>query len=199
MESADGVVLRGWHLLPPGHIATLSAKLPSDSIERDHFFDSHLQNASVVVISFHGNAGNRGLPRRVSLLRRLSSQLGAHILTFDYRGFGDSGGWPSEEGTALDALAMWRWLQDRVSAGAGGAGGTRTTRIFLYGHSLGTAIATELAAAVSVPARGSSLQDAVGTIDGLILDSPFSSVADALKDFPYAAPLRLLPRALSAM
>jgi pimeloyl-ACP methyl ester carboxylesterase len=53
---------------------------------------------------------------------------GYHVFALDYRGYGDSGGWPSEEGTASDVIALYNVLvKHKPSA-----------KIYFYGHSLGT-------------------------------------------------------------
>jgi abhydrolase domain-containing protein 12 len=59
-----------------------------------------------------------------------------NVIAFDYRGFGDSTGYPTEEGLYTDARAMWDWTLEH------GAHANRTT---LMGHSLGTGVATHLA------------------------------------------------------
>lgn len=42
----------------------------------------------------------RGQWNRVELVKTLSATLGCHVIAVDYRGFADSTGWPSEEGTS---------------------------------------------------------------------------------------------------
>ena len=199
--TADGVKLRGWHFLPPGATAAQSAEI-SDPAAREDFFDYHLCAAARVVIYFHGNAGNRALTRRIDIVRRLSSHLGAHVISFDYRGFGDSGGWPSERGTKEDASAVWLWLQTRMDTCRDSPLSPPPPKVFLYGHSLGSAIATELAAQLSHTYR-SDREGEGGSpalrVHGLVLDAPFSSVQDAIEDFPYAAPIRLFPFAAAIM
>jgi len=84
-------------------------------------------------------------------------QLGYHVLMVDYRGFGRSrgGGKPSEPKLYEDAEAAWNYLtQER---------GIEPQHIFIYGHSLGGAIAVELA---------THHPDAAG----LVTESAFTSV-----------------------
>ncbi len=47
----------------------------------------------------------------------------------DYRGYGDSTGWPSEEGTASDVVALYDVIIKHKP----------NAKIYFYGHSLGTA------------------------------------------------------------
>ncbi len=70
-------------------------------------------------------------------LRVLHDRLGVSVFIFDYRGYGQSEGTPSERGLYRDAEAALRW----VSAQPGLAG----KRLVYFGHSLGTAVAIELA------------------------------------------------------
>ena len=59
------------------------------------------------VLLFHGNAGN--ISHRIDYAKMFYA-LGYNTLLVDYRGFGESTGEPSEQGTYRDALASWQWL-----------------------------------------------------------------------------------------
>jgi fermentation-respiration switch protein FrsA (DUF1100 family) len=104
-------------------------------------------------IVFNGNAGHRG--HRADLAAALARD-GVAVLLMDYRGFGGNGGAPSEEGLAIDARAARAYLLSREDADA--------SRILYFGESLGTAVATRLAAE-HAPAA-------------LILRSPFVSMSE---------------------
>ena len=117
----------------------------------------------------NGNAGNRAY--RAELARAFRPH-GVAVLLFDYRGFGDSDGSPSERGLALDARAARRYLLSRPDVDA--------ARLVYFGESLGAAVAVELAAEHSPAA--------------LVLRSPFTSMAD-VGSYHYAIlPVRLLLR-----
>ena len=111
----------------------------------------------------HGNAGNLSefdRPVHYAGLRRL----GLSLLAFDYRGYGESGGSPSEQGLYRDAQAAYRYLRE-----------TRRVppeRIVVFGHSLGSAVAVDLVSRVSAA--------------GLILDGAPTSVIDLGQElYPY--------------
>ena len=90
-------------------------------------------------------------------------ELGFSVLAIDYRGFGKSGGeLPSEASAYEDARAAWQWL------GARQPGQAR----YLFGHSLGGAIAIHLA---------SEVDDAAG----LIIESSFTSLSDVVASFSF--------------
>jgi pimeloyl-ACP methyl ester carboxylesterase len=91
----------------------------------------------------------------------------------DYRGYGESdGAFPSEKTVYEDAEDAWDYLRGR---------GVDPANIFIYGHSLGAAIAIELA--LHHPEAG-----------GLIVESAFTSIPDMAKLRPQYAllPTRLL-------
>jgi fermentation-respiration switch protein FrsA (DUF1100 family) len=122
-----------------------------------------------VVLFFHGNAGN--ISHRLDTLKILNG-LGLSTLIIDYRGFGQSTGEISEQGTYLDAEAAWKYLIGTKNVPAG--------RIIVFGRSLGAAIAAYIAS-VNNPA-------------GLVVESAFTSVPDmAAKLYPLF-PVKLLSR-----
>jgi pimeloyl-ACP methyl ester carboxylesterase len=112
-------------------------------------------SASPVLVYLHGNDGNvaRELPRLEALHRQALP-----ILAMDYRGYGRSSGpFPSEAQVYEDAVAAWDWLVE--------VRGIPPRRIVVWGHSLGAAVAAELALR-----RGPAC--------GVVLEAPFTSVAD---------------------
>lgn len=119
LVTADGLLLDGWHF--------------------------ELPDATATVIVFPGNAGNRS--GRVSLARELTAR-GLSVLLFDYRGYGDNPGKPTEEGLTFDARAALDLIDGPV---------------VYFGESLGAAVAAELAT-FRAP-------------KGMVLRSPFTSLA----------------------
>ena len=121
------------------------------------------------VIVFNGNAGNRAY--RAPLAAALRAQ-GHAVLLFDYRGYGDNAGTPAENGLIADARAARAYLTSRADV--------NPARIVYLGESLGTAVATRLAAE-HPPAA-------------LILRSPFASMAEVGRFHYPLLPVRLLLR-----
>lgn len=112
------------------------------------------------VLYLHGTRWNlTAQVRRISQLR----ELGFSVLAIDYRGFGESpGDLPSERTVYQDAQAAWeRLVQLQPNA----------ERRFIYGHSLGGAIAVDLAEHL---AEGDEPKAA-----GLIVESTFTDLAAA--------------------
>jgi fermentation-respiration switch protein FrsA (DUF1100 family) len=123
------------------------------------------------LLIFHGNAGNiasDGRPEHYHGLRAL----GLNLVTFDYRGYGESEGTPTEAGLYLDADAAYAFVRDSL--------GVPAERIVIFGHSLGSAVAVDLAS--RVPARG------------LILEGAFSSGPDVAGRIYWFLPVRLVMR-----
>jgi len=108
-----------------------------------------------VIVLFHGNAGHIGdRSSKASLL----TNAGYGVLLAEYRGYGGNGGSPTEEGLYEDGRAVMKWLQDN---------GVRASKVVLYGESLGSGIAMQLSREYGV--------------SGVVLESPFTSLADAGK------------------
>jgi uncharacterized protein len=143
--TTDGLTLNGW-LVPPV---------------------DGLPKAAVLV--FNGNAGHRAF--RAPLARALARR-GFAVLLFDYRGYADNPGRPSEAGLATDARAARRFLERE--------GGASSDRIVYFGESLGAAVAVELA--LEHPPAA------------LILRSPFTSLVDMGRTHYPFLPVRALLR-----
>jgi fermentation-respiration switch protein FrsA (DUF1100 family) len=109
------------------------------------------KGAKRLVIYFQGNAG--GLNLRADRFRWLIAD-GTGLLALSYRGYGGSSGKPSEAGFIRDAIAAYDFAAARHSP----------KRIVVWGESLGTAVATAVAADHDIGA--------------LILDAPFTSAVD---------------------
>lgn len=148
LRTEDGVALHGW---------LVSAPVKAGQVPRR------------TLLFFHGNAGN--ISHRLDSLR-IFAELGLDVFIFDYRGYGRSGGSPSEEGTYRDAAAAWHWLTRERGIDPG--------QIVLFGRSLGAAVAIELATGTD-PA-------------GLIVESAFTSVPDLGAELYPFLPVRLLSR-----
>jgi hypothetical protein len=118
-----------------------------------------------VVLYFHGNGGS--LRWRVDRFRALTAD-GTGLIALSYRGYGGSSGRPTEKGLIDDALAAYAFAAARYPA----------SRLALWGESLGTGVAVALAA-----------QKPVGRI---VLESPFTSIADIAAQIYWFFPVRLL-------
>ncbi|MFH5885578.1 alpha/beta hydrolase [Halalkalibaculum sp. DA3122] len=140
-ESEDGVRLHGWYV-------------------------PH-ENSRGTVLFQHGNAGNiSGRLETIELLNRI----GLNVFIYDYRGYGQSEGAPSETGAYKDAMAAWRYLTEERDIPA--------DEIILMGRSLGGAITGWLANRVTPVA--------------VILESTFISAPDLAADLYPIFPTRMM-------
>ncbi|MEW5692273.1 MAG: alpha/beta hydrolase [Candidatus Hydrogenedentota bacterium] len=123
----DGIRLNGWYIPALDSICTL--------------------------IFAHGNAGNisHRLDKIIMFYKRNIS-----VFIFDYRGYGKSGGRPSEKGLYLDGLAAYNYLVNKR--------GVQPEDIVVYGESIGSAIVSYIASKNRVRA--------------IILESPFTNARD---------------------
>lgn len=112
------------------------------------------------VAIFHGNGGSLR-SQRYRLKYFKDANMG--VLVLGYRGYAGSDGWPSEDGLYTDARTALDWLN---------AQGIADDRIVVYGESLGTGVATKVAAEREFAA--------------VILESPYTSTVDvAAARFPF--------------
>lgn len=125
------------------------------------------RGSSPVLLWCHGNAGN--LIHRLDNLSRLVL-LGLSVFVFDYRGYGLSKGKPTEEGLYQDARAAHRYVVETR--------GVEPRRLVVFGRSLGASVAGALTA--QRPAAG------------LILESPFPSVAAVAREQLWGLPAHWL-------
>jgi abhydrolase domain-containing protein 12 len=73
---------------------------------------TNLQENSTLIIYMHGNSMDRGFSHRVELYKVLTS-MGFHIITFDYRSYGDSSHVELSEDTVVeDGKAVLTWVTD---------------------------------------------------------------------------------------
>jgi fermentation-respiration switch protein FrsA (DUF1100 family) len=140
-----------------------------DNIKLHGWFMPSPQPSGLTLLLLHGNAGN--ISHRMDKYSVLL-ELGVNVFTFDYRGYGDSAGEPSEAGLYRDADAAYRYLTERR--------GVDPQRLLLYGESLGSAVAIDLAS--RLPSGG------------VILEEAFTSAADVAQHMYPFLPMRWLIR-----
>ena len=125
--SSDGTSLHGWYI--------------------------RCEKPRAVILFSHGNAGN--LSDRADTARVLNELAGVSVMLYDYRGYGQSEGRPSEKGVLDDARAARAWLARRE--------GIDRRDVVLMGRSLGGAVSVDLA------------RDGARA---LVLESTFTSIPD---------------------
>ena len=136
-----------------------------DNIELISWYHNKNNNYKTILF-LHGNAGS--LENRIHKINHFKD-MNINFLLLAWRGFNGNKGSPTEKGLYEDARSAIKWLNSK---------GVKEDHIIIYGESLGTAIATEIAQHKNFA--------------GVILESPFTSMIDAGKNvYPYL-PVRLL-------
>ena len=118
------------------------------------------------MVAFHGNAGT--IAERADKLHPIMAA-GFGLLLVEYRGYGGNPGRPDEPSVLADARGVLDWLARQ---------GIAPRRTAVYGESLGTAVAVAMAAARPVGA--------------VVLDAPFTSVAELAQAHYWYAPAKWL-------
>jgi uncharacterized protein len=155
------------------HVAPAAAGLPeaeevpltsADGTQIHIWFVAPRDNKPVIIY-FHGNGGS--LPGRVDRFRQLIQE-GIGLVGVEYRGYGGSGGTPSEQGLIDDAKAGYDFAAARYTV----------PQIVAWGESLGSGVAVALAA-----------EKPVGR---LILEAPFTSTEAVGARHYWYLPVRFL-------
>ncbi|XP_040853989.1 protein ABHD12B-like isoform X2 [Ochotona curzoniae] len=140
------------------------------------WYEAALQDGNPIIVYLHGSAQHRAASHRIRLAKVLSDG-GFHVLSVDYRGFGDSTGKPSEEGLTVDAVCVYEWTKARSG----------TTPVCLWGHSLGTGVATNAAKV---------LEEKGCPVDAIVLEAPFTNMWVASINYPLLKIAQKFPRCL---
>ncbi|XP_039993168.1 lysophosphatidylserine lipase ABHD12-like [Xiphias gladius] len=166
LNTEEGISVGVWHTLPVNQWEEAVGKNPE-------WYWETLGDGHPVIIYLHGNLGTRAINHRVELVKILSTA-GYHVLSLDYRGFGDSSGEPSEAGLTSDALYLYQWVKKK----------SRGSLVCFWGHSLGSGVATNVAL---------KLQEQGSAIDALILEAPYTRMREAVANHPLAKMYMFLP------
>ncbi len=126
LNVASDVRIGIWHYIP----IPLEYNYERDSKRtlKEHF-DAYFKDYDhrPIIIYSHGNDRDRSTPSRTEICKNLN-QLGYHVLAIDYRGYGDSTGFPSETALVEDLVLLHNFIKSYQNQ----------SRIYLWGHSLGT-------------------------------------------------------------
>jgi len=137
-----------------------------DNIELLGWYHKKNSKNYKTILFLHGNAGS--LENRIHKINHFEN-MNINFLIIAWRGFSGNKGNPTEKGLYEDAESAINWMKSE---------GIETNDIIVYGESLGTGVATEIA-------QNSNFA-------GVILESPFTSMIDAAKNkYPFF-PIRFL-------
>lgn len=122
-----------------------------------------------ILLYFHGNAGN--ISHRAGKINNFAKN-GRGVFIVSYRGYGKSEGSPTEAGLYEDGRAAIKWLNEQ---------GYKNEQIILYGESLGTGVATEMAYEFN-------------NFKALILEAPYISIAQIAQELYPFIPAKILTK-----
>lgn len=140
----------------------------ADGLDLNAWYRQAARDGAPTLVYLHGNAGHIGY-RGGKVRPYLDAGYG--VLLVSWRGYGGNPGRPNEQGLYEDARAALAFL-DRM--------GVAAERIVLYGESLGSGPAVQVAT-----------EQPVGAV---ILEAPFTSIADAAQHLYWYLPARALIR-----
>ena len=185
---------------PPGYRTPAEQSMPFEDVYLDtpdgcrlhawwirpHSPSERRQRATLLF--FHANAGNMGF--RLDNIRQMYNEFKLNVFILSYRGYGNSSGTPTEAGILLDAETTWQHLTQRSDVD--------TSRLIVFGRSLGGSVAIALASKHCAPADGDDAAAGVGGgggpyVSGLIVENTFTSISSLVNTlFPLLSPLKPL-------
>ena len=160
LEHENGCKIGVWQILP-----LVYHKQPV----ADNSFPNLLSDNRPIVLYLHGNTGTRAAYSRINVYKFLTEEKDYHVVTFDYKGFGDSDCSPSESGLMEDGLLVWQWIKTHAPL----------ANMYIWGHSLGSGATIYLTS--NLTASGTSPS-------GILLDAPFTTIIDAAYHHPFSTP-----------
>jgi pimeloyl-ACP methyl ester carboxylesterase len=174
------LVSEGMVFLPPpssyGETAPDLIFIPTDDPSSPGLAAMHLRNpdAKYLFLHFHGNGEDIGMTRW--WLEQARAE-GFEVLAVDYRGYGLSGGTPTERAYYADSATVVAHCRDKL--------GWKPERIIVHGRSLGGAAAARIAARNPVAAL--IVENAfvsayrVMTVKPVLLGDRFETIDDIMK------------------
>ncbi|CAJ0590218.1 unnamed protein product [Cylicocyclus nassatus] len=156
-----------WHILPKSVASRYREK---GGLLLDEEMEKILSEEKYpVIVYLHGNSFDRTYAHRIQMYN-VWSKLDYNVVTFDYRGYGDSDGSPSEHGIVSDSRLVYEYVLHHS--------GKNT--VLIWGHSMGTGVAVHLVSDLCLDKTPP---------DGLVLESPFNNFKDAMMNSIMGTPL----------
>ncbi|MDA9653449.1 alpha/beta hydrolase [Candidatus Pelagibacter sp.] len=138
----------------------------SDNLKLNGWFHKKNLDDYKTIVYLHGNAGT--LDNRIHKLNHFKD-IDVNFLIMAWRGFSGNNGKPTESGLYIDGKSAVNWVLEQ---------GVKEENIVLYGESLGTGIVIEIAQNRNFA--------------GVILETPFTSMVNAAKQFYPYIPINIL-------
>ncbi|CRG88042.1 hypothetical protein PISL3812_05067 [Talaromyces islandicus] len=194
LATPDNETLYGWHMLPlhlcKKHEQLLEenwSKGPAEDYSNTSAYKLLAEDPNArVVVSFHGNALHLGSMVRPEMYRMAlgisTPENPVHVFALDYRGYGNSTGFPTEEGLITDGLTLLNKLTSAPLS-------IPPSRIVITGLSLGTAVTSAVAERFAFGAPESAvIQPALKDPEpfaGIILLASFSNLRSLIDSYSF--------------
>ncbi|WFD29250.1 acylglycerol lipase [Malassezia sp. CBS 17886] len=183
LTSTGGVQIGVWHHIPDSLYHDMVAEMGEIPENEGAEFPASVYEAALrdypTFIYLHGNAMNRAAPFRVESYKLISNLQDANVIALDYRGYGDSESFPTEEGVIDDAYTAVQYVREHAEDPATG----KQQGLALVGQSLGTGIAAQCALRLS--------REGV-RLDALVLLAAFKAVRPMVAEFRIGGVVPLL-------
>ncbi|XP_045457270.1 lysophosphatidylserine lipase ABHD12-like [Melitaea cinxia] len=178
------VELGVWHIIPCSLFRELFVVHDNLTLEK-RLHNELKRTHSTVILYCHGNSNHRASPHRLQLYK-VFQEMNFHVITFDYRGYGDSTRVrPTENGVVEDALHVYTWLMECVKD-------NERRSIVIWGHSLGSSIAANLVSHLDklCSERGVAC---LPPPRALVLEAPFNNLLEEIERHPFSKFVSWLP------
>ncbi|KAL0810339.1 hypothetical protein ABMA28_010491 [Loxostege sticticalis] len=166
-----------WHALPKSLVKKHRFQLNNGTKdELNRLFEDELRNSEYPIFLYlHGILLTRAAEYRIAAYNLLQN-LDAHVITFDYRGFGDSTNLtPSKIGFVEDSLIIYSWIRSIV-------GNERP--VFIWGHSVGSGIAQRAFSKLKIFSHTLlGLKVPLPPPQGIVVEGGFNSNVDLSRDY----------------
>ncbi|XP_049882390.1 lysophosphatidylserine lipase ABHD12-like, partial [Pectinophora gossypiella] len=173
-----------WHMIPCSvfrEVFVIRDYLTADVRLHNELKKTH----NAVVLYCHGNSNHRASPHRLQMYK-VFQELNFHVITFDYRGYGDSSPVrPTEKGVVEDALEVYSWLLENLNQ-------EDKPMVLLWGHSLGTAVAANMVSHMSELCQQVG-KPCLPLPDGLVMEAPFNNLTEEIVAHPFSKLVSWLP------
>ncbi|XP_075987940.1 lysophosphatidylserine lipase ABHD12-like [Anticarsia gemmatalis] len=185
-SNADNCPIKigAWHIVPCSMFRDVFVIRDYMTVDT-RLHDELKRTQNTVVLYCHGNSNHRASPHRLQMYK-VFQELNFHVITFDYRGYGDSTRIrPTERGVVEDALAVYGWLHDSLNE-------ENRPTVIVWGHSLGTAVAANMSAHLAQLCEEQG-RPPLPLPDAVVLEAPFNNLMDEIESHPFSKLVSWLP------
>ncbi|KAJ2943062.1 hypothetical protein O0L34_g18753 [Tuta absoluta] len=178
------IKLGAWHMIPRSMFREVFVITDYSTVDH-RLYNGLTTTSNTIVLYCHGNSNHRASPQRL-LLYKLFQNINYHVISFDYRGYGDSTMVrPTEAGVVEDTFEVYSWLQSVINK-------ENRPTVLIWGHSLGTAVIANMLANMAKLSNERS-KPCPPKPDGLVLEGAFNNLLEEIECHPFSKLVSWLP------